>query len=63
VKDVRIAVELMTANGAERTLAESTLGAWSRAAQALPEDADHTDIARWVEAARTAEEVTPAAPA
>ena len=50
VKDVRIAVDLMRANGDECTLAESTLAAWSRAAQALPEDADHTDIARWVEA-------------
>jgi len=51
LKDVHIAVDLLTTHGAERALSESTLGAWSRAAQALPEDADHTEVARWVEGA------------
>jgi 3-hydroxyisobutyrate dehydrogenase len=63
VKDVRIAVDLMTANRDERALAESTLAAWSRAAQALPEDADHTDIARWVVATACGVEAAPSAPA
>ena len=49
LKDVHIAVDLLTMNGAERALAESTLAAWSRAAHALPEGADHTEVARWVE--------------
>lgn len=49
LKDLHIAVDLLTMRGAERALSESTLAAWSRAAQALPDDADHTEVARWVE--------------
>ena len=49
-KDVNIAVDLLAMHGAERALAESTLATWSRAAEALAEGADHTEMARWVEA-------------
>jgi len=49
LKDVQIAVDLLTLHGDERALAESALATWSRAARELPEGADHTEIARWVE--------------
>lgn len=53
VKDTRIAVELAHAVGQPVPHAEATLALWAAAAEALPADADHTEIARWV-ADRTA---------
>jgi len=50
VKDVGIAVDLGEELGIPGTLAEQTLELWREAAAALPADADHTEIARWVDA-------------
>ena len=50
VKDVGIAVELGEELGIPAALAEHTLELWREAAAALPADADHTEIARWVDA-------------
>ncbi len=50
VKDVGIAVELGEELGTPATLGEQTLELWREAAAALPADADHTEIARWVDA-------------
>jgi 3-hydroxyisobutyrate dehydrogenase len=49
VKDVRIAVELITSTGSRAELAEASLQLWERAAVTLPADADHTEIARWLD--------------
>ena len=53
LKDVKIAVDMLTLDGDERALAESTLATWSRAGEELAGDADHTEIARWVGATTT----------
>jgi 3-hydroxyisobutyrate dehydrogenase len=50
VKDVGIAVELGEELGTPAALGEQTLALWREAATALPADADHTEIARWVDA-------------
>jgi 3-hydroxyisobutyrate dehydrogenase len=50
VKDVGIAVGLGEELGIQAELAERTLQLWREAAVALPADADHTEIARWVDA-------------
>ena len=50
VKDVGIAVGLGEELGVPATLGEQTLELWREAAEALPADADHTEIARWVDA-------------
>ena len=50
VKDVGIAVELGEELGIQAALAEQTLELWREAAASLPADADHTEIARWVDA-------------
>jgi 3-hydroxyisobutyrate dehydrogenase len=49
LKDVRIALDLARATGAPAQLAERVEEQWAHAAAALPPDADHTHIARWVE--------------
>jgi len=49
VKDIRTARELARATGAPFTLGETSVAVWERAAEALPEDADHTEIALWLE--------------
>lgn len=49
LKDVRIALDLARATGAPAQLAERVEEQWARAAAALPPDADHTQIAAWVE--------------
>ena len=49
VKDIRTARELARATGAPFTLGETSVAVWERAAEELPEDADHTEIARWLE--------------
>jgi len=50
VKDVGIAVDLGEELGIPAALAEQTLELWREAAAGLPADADHTEIARWVDA-------------
>src|SRR5919202_619309 len=50
VKDMRIAVDLGAALGAAPALGQQALDLWARGAAALPPDADHTEIARWVDA-------------
>ncbi len=50
VKDVGIAVELGEELGIPAALAARTLELWREAAAALPAGADHTEIARWVDA-------------
>lgn len=50
VKDVGIAVSLGTALGSEPALGARALELWREAAAALGADADHTEIARWVDA-------------
>jgi 3-hydroxyisobutyrate dehydrogenase len=50
VKDMRIAVDLGAALGAAPALGQQALDLWARGAEALPPDADHTEIARWVDA-------------
>jgi 3-hydroxyisobutyrate dehydrogenase len=52
VKDTRIAVELARSTGVPAEHAEATLALWERAMEELPADADHTEIARWVEERR-----------
>jgi 3-hydroxyisobutyrate dehydrogenase len=49
LKDMRIAVDLARQIGSPATLGESAVDLWARAAEALPEGADHTEIARWAE--------------
>lgn len=48
VKDMRIAVELAAEAGVPSVLGEKAVTLWSRAADELPVDADHTEIARWL---------------
>ncbi len=48
LKDMRIALGLAEAAGTPARLAAAATGLWSEAAQALPADADHTEIARWL---------------
>lgn len=50
LKDMRIAVGLAEATGRPSLLGEAAVDLWSRAAGMLPEDADHTEIVRWLEA-------------
>jgi 3-hydroxyisobutyrate dehydrogenase len=46
LKDMRIALGLATAAGTPSTLSALAVEQWSQAADALPETADHTEIAR-----------------
>jgi 3-hydroxyisobutyrate dehydrogenase len=48
LKDMRIALGLASSAGPARLSAAATR-LWAEAAEALPEDADHTEIARWLE--------------
>ncbi|BEP16400.1 hypothetical protein acdb102_47110 [Acidothermaceae bacterium B102] len=50
LKDMRIAVGLAQALGCPDPLGEDAVGLWAEAAAALPQQADHTEIARWVKA-------------
>jgi 3-hydroxyisobutyrate dehydrogenase len=56
LKDMRIATALADATGVPARLGEAAVALWADAADALPADADHTEIARWV-AERAAETV------
>ena len=49
VKELRIALGLAEATGAPAALGRASLELWERAAADLGEDADHTEIARWLE--------------
>jgi 3-hydroxyisobutyrate dehydrogenase len=51
VKDIRTARELAHATGAPFELGDAAVALWERAAEALPEEADHTEIARWLDPA------------
>ncbi len=51
VKDLRIATALARATGTPLELGHLTADLWERAAAELPEDADHTEIARWLDEA------------
>jgi 3-hydroxyisobutyrate dehydrogenase len=48
-KDVQIALELAQATATSVPLADTAGALWQQASAALPADADHTEIARWVE--------------
>jgi 3-hydroxyisobutyrate dehydrogenase len=50
-KDLRIAASLAEATGAPLELGRLSTVIWERAAEELPADADHTEIARWLEEA------------
>ncbi len=50
-KDLRIAAGLAEATGTPLELGRLSTAIWERAAEELPEDADHTEIARWLEKA------------
>ncbi|MGW0948151.1 NAD(P)-dependent oxidoreductase [Streptomyces sp. NPDC002623] len=47
VKDMRIAVGLAHELGVASPLGDSAVALWERALEALPDTADHTEIARW----------------
>lgn len=49
LKDMRIADGLARDMGWGSALAASAVDTWSRAADALPPDADHTELVRWLE--------------
>lgn len=55
-KDMRIALDLERATGVPARLSEVAVALWSQAEQALPPDADHTEIVRWLEAGARTEE-------
>ncbi|MQA02552.1 MAG: NAD-binding protein [Streptosporangiales bacterium] len=52
LKDVQIGLGLCHSLGMPAQLCESTAALWQRAAGELPTDADHTEIARWLEGLR-----------
>ena len=49
LKDMRIATRLAASAGRASLLGEEAVRLWERAADALPADADHTEIVRWLE--------------
>lgn len=49
IKDLQIALGLAEATGAPSPLGRTTLELWERACAKLGEEADHTEIARWLE--------------
>jgi 3-hydroxyisobutyrate dehydrogenase len=53
VKDMRIALELARGVGVSAALSEASLRLWAAAADELESTADHTEIARWIEARST----------
>ena len=48
LKDARIATRLARSTGTPALLGEAVVKYWAQAAGALAEDADHTEIAKWV---------------
>jgi 3-hydroxyisobutyrate dehydrogenase len=49
VKDIRLALGIEHATGTPSLVSEATLAAWEAALGELPGDADHTEIARWLD--------------
>jgi 3-hydroxyisobutyrate dehydrogenase len=49
VKDIQTARALAHATGSPFTLGDASVALWEQAAETLPDDADHTEIARWLE--------------
>jgi 3-hydroxyisobutyrate dehydrogenase len=58
VKDLRTAVALAEATHTPLALGETAAALWERAAEALPDDADHTEIARWLDGLAVARDVS-----
>ncbi|WP_028936440.1 NAD(P)-dependent oxidoreductase [Pseudonocardia spinosispora] len=58
VKDIRIALDLVTATGTPSRLAARTVELWSDAVDELGPSADHTEIARWLQLHTSAQEST-----
>jgi 3-hydroxyisobutyrate dehydrogenase len=48
VKDIACALDLAESTGSPATVTEVIVDQWRKAAQDLPDDADHTAIARWI---------------
>jgi 3-hydroxyisobutyrate dehydrogenase len=55
VKDIHIALDLAASTGADARHMASTVALWDEAAAALPPDADHTEIVRWLRGETTGE--------
>jgi 3-hydroxyisobutyrate dehydrogenase len=51
LKDMRIALDLERSAGTPSGLSATAVELWAAAADALPADADHTEIARWLDPA------------
>jgi 3-hydroxyisobutyrate dehydrogenase len=49
VKDIKTARELAHATGSPFELGDVAVALWERAAEALPDDSDHTKIAEWLD--------------
>jgi 3-hydroxyisobutyrate dehydrogenase len=49
IKDMRIALQLIESTGGEASLAAASLRLWEEARGTLEPDADHTEIARWLD--------------
>jgi len=49
LKDMRIALGLIASAGTPSALSALAADQWAQAAEALPADADHTEIARWLD--------------
>jgi 3-hydroxyisobutyrate dehydrogenase len=49
VKDMRLALGIERATGTPSLVSEAALAAWEAALGELPGDADHTEIARWLD--------------
>ena len=49
VKDMRLALGIEHATGTPSLVSEAALAAWEAALGELPGDADHTEIARWLD--------------
>ncbi|MCE3551408.1 NAD(P)-dependent oxidoreductase [Pseudonocardia sp. RS11V-5] len=56
VKDMGIAVALAESTGVPSPLSHDALALWKRAADDLPENADHTEIARWLSGQNSTDE-------
>jgi 3-hydroxyisobutyrate dehydrogenase len=52
VKDIACALDLAESTGSPSTVTEVIVDQWRKAAGDLPEDADHTAIAKWIHEAR-----------
>lgn len=53
LKDMRISVELARESGLPTGLGEAAVELWATAAEELPEDADHTEIVKWLQRTRS----------